>query len=476
MDQSNTSFFFYDLETSGISPKTSRIMQFAGQRTDMELNPIGEPYNILVKLTDDILPDPGAIVVTGITPQMTIADGINEAEFFKIFIEEIATPGTIFVGFNNIRFDDEFIRYGLYRNFYDPYEWQWKHSRSRWDILDLTRITRALRPEGIKWPFTSDGKPSNRLELLTSLNNLDHLSAHDALSDVLATISVAKLIKQKQPKLFEYFLSVRDKKTIDKFVNDNKYFVYVSGRYSAEYEKLSVVTALGKDPKNQGVFVYDLRVDPDLFLELDTQQLYEKWTAKQTDDQPVFPAKIMAFNKCPSIAPLGTLSGHEERLEIDYKQIELNYKKLTNNQEFYEKILKANQKISEKYNQVDLIIDDSNVDQALYEGFFDNQDRGLANKFITSVPEDLSSYRGKFKDQRLNTLVPLYKARNYFKLLSPDEVGVWEEHKKLKLSKDLPIFMKSFNDVAGRQGITDEQTYVLEELKLYVESIVPIEY
>ena len=162
----SASLFFYDLETSGISPRNSRIMQFAGQRTDLNLNPIGEPIDLHVAMTPDILPDPEAVLITGITPQKTLAEGLTEAEFLRYFTDEVATPGTVFMGFNTVRFDDEFIRFLHYRNFFDAYEWQWQDSRSKWDMLDVVRITRALRPDGIKWPFDSKGRASNRLELL----------------------------------------------------------------------------------------------------------------------------------------------------------------------------------------------------------------------------------------------------------------------------------------------------------------------
>ncbi len=155
-------FFFYDLETSGLNPREDRIMQFAGQRTTLDLEPIGEPVNVLVKMTDDALPSPAAINVTKITPQDTLRDGISEAEFCKYITEEIFVPNTIAVGYNTVRFDDEFMRAILWRNFYDAYEWEWKEGRSRWDILDVVRLTRALRPEGIEWPFTEDGRATNR--------------------------------------------------------------------------------------------------------------------------------------------------------------------------------------------------------------------------------------------------------------------------------------------------------------------------
>ena len=186
--------FFYDLETSGLSARDDRIMQFAGIRTDMDLQPIGEPYNFLVTLNDDTLPSPDALMVTGITPQKTLEEGYSEAECARMVSEEIFTPGTIAVGFNNVRFDDEFIRVLLWRNYYGPYEWAYQDGRSRWDLLDVVRLVRALRPEGINWPVV-DGKPTNRLELLSKENNLEHTHAHDALSDVEALIGVAKLIR-----------------------------------------------------------------------------------------------------------------------------------------------------------------------------------------------------------------------------------------------------------------------------------------
>ena len=267
-------FFFYDLETSGLSGREDRIMQFAGIRTDMDLNQIGEPVNLLVTLNDDVLPSPDAIMVTGISPQQTKDDGYSEAEFARILAEEIFTPDTITVGFNNIRFDDEFIRHLFWRNFYDPYEWSWQDGRSRWDLLDVVRMTRALRPDGIVWPVDDKGQPTNRLELLSRSNNLEHTKAHDALSDVEALIGVTKLIKQQQPQLYEYLLKLRDKNEVKKLVNlDFKQpFVYVSGRLDAEFNKATVALPLTAG-KNGNVVVYDLRYDPTPFLEMNSKDL-----------------------------------------------------------------------------------------------------------------------------------------------------------------------------------------------------------
>jgi exodeoxyribonuclease I len=474
-----SSFFFYDLETSGFSAHNARIMQFAGQRTDMELNPIGDPVNILIKITDEILPDPDAILITGITPQMTLQDGVTEAEFLRIFNQEVATQGTIFAGYNTVRFDDEFMRVLHYRNFYDPYEWQWKDERSRWDLLDVVRMTRALRPDGIEWPFDVHGKPTNRLELITGLNKLSHAHAHDALSDVIATIEVAKLIRSKNAKLFDYLLNARHKKAVAELVNKNEPFIYTSGRYSSDYEKTTPVVKITDNARKGGAFVYNLRYDPSQYLSMTPEQLVELWRwKKDTHEQDRLPVKVLPFNKCPAVAPLGVLDDHSQvRLKISLNTIRQNYSKLKASPEFADKILRASE-ILEKQQQTRLISTDKDADQSIYDGFLGEQDKQALGVVRAAKPEELSSLNLEFQDGRLGTLLPLYKARNYPKSLTPEERIEWEAFRRRKLfgtgqSGPMVAFLKRLQDIMGAGNLTGHQQYILEELKLYAESIMP---
>lgn len=308
--------FFYDLETSGFNPRSDRIMQFGGQRTDLELKPIGKAYRHFIKLTPDVVPSPDAILVTGITPQQTISEGLSEKDFLELFYEEIAIPDTIFVGFNNIRFDDEFIRFLNYRNFYDAYEWHWADGKSRWDLLDVVRMTRALRPEGIKWPMDSKGQASNQLTLLSSINNLPHDNAHDALSDVMASLHLAQLLKLKQPKLFEFMLEHRDKQKVAALVQSGKPFVYTSGKYSSEFEKTTIVSRLVDHPNKNGALVYDLHYDPGPFFSLKPDELAEMWKHychERPCPHPRLPVKTLQFNRCPAVAPLSVFDKDSEK-------------------------------------------------------------------------------------------------------------------------------------------------------------------
>ena len=464
-------FFFYDLETSGLNPRQDRIMQFAGQRTDMNLEPIGEPYNLLVMLNDDTLPSPDALMVTGITPQKTVEEGYAEAQFARMLSEEIFTPDTIAVGFNNIRFDDEFIRHLLWRNFHDPYEWSWKDGRSRWDLLDVVRLTRALRPEGIKWPLDAKGEPSNRLELITSANGIAHENAHDALADVTALIAVTKLIKQKQPQLYDYLLKMRDKKVVQQLVNvdDKKPFVYASGRYDKEFAKTTVAFPLTTS-RNGGVVVYDLRYDPTPFVELSTEELSKKifasWEERQAEDFVKLPVKELQYNRCPAVAPLGVLEQGDgwQKISLDLKTVQKHQNILLNHPDFAEKL----RTIFENKPAFKKLPD---PEAQLYDGFLNDRDRIRVEAVRNADERELVDFHPEFQDERLAPLLLHYKARNFPRSLSEDDLAQWETWRAQRLQAQLPGFMTALHRLAPTA--TDEQQFILQELQLWAESTLP---
>ena len=515
-------FFFYDLETSGLNPREDRIMQFAGQRTDMDLKPVGEPVNILVKMTDDALPSPGAINVTKITPQQTLMDGVSEAEFCKYIIEEIFVPDTVAVGYNTVRFDDEFMRAILWRNFYDPYEWEWKDGRSRWDMLDVVRLTRALRPEGIEWPFTDEGKPTNRLELITKLNGLSHEHAHDALSDVYATIAVAKLIKEKQPDLFKFLFSIRNKNDVKKIVNldEKKPFVYASGRYSSEFNKTTVVFPLTSG-RNGNVLVYDLRHDlerllaepifSDAGLEFSSTSYAGQPAEPSLRDEPVdqssagrrldtkrkrfvhsaptavgdvenirvensnhsmhpkkqtsairstfFPiVKELCLNKCPAVAPLGVLDKND-----GWEKIGLTRETIEQNLRTLLEHPEFAEQMREEYENRPEFPPAVEPETALYDGFLNDMDRAKVAAVRNTEPNKLADFQPDFIDERLPELLLHYKGRNFPETLSESEVEKYEEYRRTRLERQVPRFMAELEKV--------QDDFIKDELLLYMQSL-----
>ncbi len=465
-------FFFYDLETSGLNAREDRIMQFAGRRTNMDLTPIGGPYNMLVALSDDTLPNPDALMVTGITPQKTVDEGYSEAQFARILNDEIFMPDTIVVGFNNVRFDDEFIRHLLWRNFYNPYEWCWKDSRSRWDMLDVVRMTRALRPEGISWPLDDAGEPTNRLELITRENGIAHKNAHDAMSDVDALIDVTKLIRDKQPQLFEYLLKMRDKKEVVKLVNvdDKKPFVYSSGRYDKEFAKTTAAFPLATG-RNGNVVVYDLRYDPTPFIDLSESELahkvYASWQERQAEDFVKLPAKELQPNRCPAVAPLGVLAhgGGWAKISLDAETIAKHQKILLAHPEFAEKLRTIFENKPEFTRSPD-------PEAQLYDGFLNDRDRLRAEAVRNASERELDDFHPNFADERLPGLLLHYKARNFPKTLSSDEREMWQTWRAARIQAQLPKYMAALQRFAA-SALDPGKEFIVQELQLWAESILP---
>lgn len=464
-------FFFYDLETSGLDPRQDKIMQFAGIRTTLDLQPVGDPYNVLVKLSDDTLPSPEALMVTGITPQETQADGYSEAEFAQLLTDEIFTPDTITVGFNNIRFDDEFIRYHLWRSFRDPYEWCWRDGRSRWDLLDVVRMTRALRPEGITWPVV-DGKATNRLELLTKENGIDHFKAHDALSDVEALIAVTKLIKEKQPQLYEYLLAMRDKNKIKQLVNldDKKPFVYTSGRYDSAYHKTTVAFPLTSG-KNGNVVVYDLRHDPSAFINLSVddlkKKLYASWEERQKEGFVALPVKELQYNRAPAVAPVGVLEQEDgwNKIQLSKEIIEKHKAALLQAPHFAENMRTIFESKRDFKKSTD-------PEALLYDGFVGDRDKLRIETVRNADERTLADFHPDFVDDRLHGLLLHYKARNYPRSMSQDEAAEWEAWRGKRINEKLPRFMASLQAMATKHPDETKQ-FILQELQLWAESIIP---
>lgn len=467
---SNT-FFFYDLETSGTNPRTQRIMQFAGQRTDMDLKPIGEPIDVMVALSDDVLPEPHAVLITGITPQKSREDGYSEADFVKMLQEQVLLPGTIMVGFNNVRFDDEFMRYTLFRNFHDPYEWAWQDGRSRWDMLDVVRMTRALRPEGIKWPVKEDGVPVNSLEMLAAQNNFDHKRAHNAMSDVEVLVDLARLLRDKQPKLFDYLLTMRDKKEVAKLVNldDPKPFVYASGRYPISLGHTTVAYPLAPGDKQGSVIVYDLRHDPTDWDAMSVAELkdirFADYEKRQLEGFVPLPAKLLAYNKCPAVAPTGVLdAAAQDRLKLDLNLVQQNLAKLRRSG------------LADKLREVFAggeFAKTADVDASLYDGFVTDADKPKMNAVRNATANELADFNPNFADERLAKLLVRYKARNYPQSLSESEQAEWESYRSERIMRELPKYSQSLALLAS-QAQTTQSHFLLQELQLWAESIAPV--
>ncbi|MCK4675309.1 MAG: exodeoxyribonuclease I [Gammaproteobacteria bacterium] len=471
------SIYWYDYETFGIDPKYDRLSQFAGIRTDEELNIISDPLTLYCKPADDCLPDPRACLITGITPQKALADGVNEVEFISAIHQEFSTPGTCVAGFNNIRFDDEFTRNALYRNFFNAYAHEWQHGNSRWDIIDTVRLTRALRPDGINWP-EQNGRPSIRLELLTKTNDIKHEAAHDAMSDVYATIAVAKLIRDKQPRLYKYIYDMRKKTEVSKLINlrTREAILHVSSRYSAERGAIAMVMPICRHPVNKNSFiVYDLDVHPEEFLNADAEEMSARlYTPAKDLPEGVkrIPLKQIHINKCPVIVPLKTMDeSAAQRLNVDTGLC----------QQHRELILQHIDEFAAKttaiFQQSDFP-EVSDPDGQLYSGgFFSRDDAQRIDTIRNTHIEELANLHFNFDDARLEEMLFRFRARNYPDTLSEQERTRWDKYRHDKFSNPATShrtknqFLAKIEAIQQSSDTIGSQLVVLEELIEYAKSI-----
>ncbi len=468
-----TSIFWYDYETTGINPRSDRPLQVAGIRTDHDLNEIDAPVNLYCLPSDDILPHPAACAITGITPAILAQQGLAEADFMTRVHAQLAAPGTCGAGYNTLRFDDEMTRYSLYRNFFDPYAREWQGGNSRWDLIDVVRTAYALRPEGITWP-EQDGRVTLKLERLTQANGIDHGQAHDALSDVRATIALARLVREKQPKLYDWLFQLRSKQRVMDQIRLLQPMVHISGRFSAERHYLGVVLPLAWHPRNRNaLIVCDLGLDPQGLIELDAetlrQHLYKRRDELAEGEMPV-PLKLVHINRCPVVAPLSVLRAQDrERLQLDMDSYQARALRLTDAQAVWR------DKLTAIYAGEDFAASED-PEQQLYAGFIGDRDRRLCEQVRAAEPAQLARQQWPFDDHRLPELLFRYRARNFADTLSSEEQQRWKLFCQQRLSDaqwGAPNTLEAFN-LARRElavSATSIQCQVLDQWQDYVDAL-----
>ena len=425
--------YWHDYETFGVDPRRDRAVQFAGVRTDYDFNIIEEPLEIYCSLSADALPHPDACLITGIGPNKANLEGVPENKFIAAIESQLARPGTCGVGYNSIRFDDEVTRNLLYRNFYDAYEREWRNGNSRWDIIDMLRTVYALRPDTIKWPRDEQGVVSFRLELLTAENGLHHAAAHDALSDVHATIALAQLIKSKQPELFEFAFNSRIKSNVLPRLRckPSKPVLHISSKYRADKNCLALVMPLMMHPTNKnGVIVYDLNEDPEPLIKLSETDIHRRiFSASDqlADNEPRIALKTIHINRSPIVLPLSILKADDEkRLGLNIQRCKQHFQQLSN-------AVGIDDKLTQVFSENNLT-PAFDPDLMIYSGgFFQNSDKQLFKKIRNSTPEQLASTRYIFQDVRLLEMLFRYRARNFPESLSNDEQTLWKDHCKKRL-------------------------------------------
>jgi exodeoxyribonuclease-1 len=478
---------WHDYETFGLDPKYDRPSQFAGIRTDEDLNIIDEPIMFYCKPANDFLPSPMACKVTGVTPKDALEKGMAEYLFIEKINNEMTVSNTCNVGFNSVAFDDEFTRFTLYRNMFDPYAREWKDGCSRWDVMNMMRLVALTKPDTLIWPLKENGTKSFRLEELSAANGIVHENAHDALADVYATIGVAKKIKEAQPKLYNYLYNLRSKHEVSKVIKKHDMLVHINSIYSGVKEFAAITHPLCVGGKytslnpNEVILVDLGREDFQDWINLPVEEIKLRLFSKKDIleergvSRPGF--NKIAINQCPTIADHRVVSKEKlEELNIKMEVCLKNLEYIKNNPEISKKMMTL---FANDYPPI------NDPDASLYAGFIDGADRSKLDKLRRELDFNQTIH---FKDNKFNEMTFRYKARNFPNKLTETEVNKWEEYRldriknggsmtlsefkeeTLLMIKEYPDSLSIAKDIISYiKGIGDKE--IIKEMKSLEDSI-----
>jgi len=467
--------YWHDYETSGASPANDRPWQFAGVRTNLDLEVIGEPLTVYAKPSLDVLPHPTAIRVTGISPYECEEKGLTEQGFISRIHDELSQAGTCGVGYNSLRFDDEVTRYSLWRNFYDPYAREYSRGNSRWDLIDIVRAFYALRPDSLQWPKHPDGSPSFKLEDLTAANGLEHGAAHDAMSDVTATLALARALRGADEALFDRLLGQRFKARVEAMVDTHRMtpLVHISGLFGTDRHCLGVIVPLAIHPDfKSDVICADITREPS-FLDMSVEEIQARLFAKKEDlNSPDDRPSLMTIkvNRAPVLLPMSDITPETaQRLGLNGDRLRTHLSQLRAAREARGTAFTA--ECQDVYRSAARPVD-ANPDTALYGSFVPKEDRGLIQEVRDASPAELRDRRFAFSDPRLPELLFRYRARNWPEILSEMERLQWHEHCRTQWETsehlNLETFQSALESEMHAENLSEKQVNALTDLERWV--------
>jgi exodeoxyribonuclease-1 len=383
------SLIWYDIETTGTSSRFDQIMQFACIRTDDDLNIIDEPFEIRSRLRPHIVASPGALHVTGQSIE-DLLDPERPSHYEMVCAIREHLSGrcpSIFIGYNSLRFDEEFLRHAFYQCLHPPYLTNTSGS-GRADALLLMRAVARFHPGLLAIPENDEGKPTLKLDRLAPANGFTDFDAHDALADVHAMIAMCRIVREKAPETWERFILFARPEPVERFVADHDPLVLFEP-YGV-FGVANVVSPLGK---GQGRLRYalDLLCDLDELAGLDEEQL-----AKRVARSPK-PVRRFRTNAAPLLWRLADCPPEVLR-DIPALELGARAERVRQDEGFLLRLLAAAQAAEKVYEP------SQHVEEGLYDGFWSRSDERVMDTFHKVPWERRVGLCGEFEDRRLRTL------------------------------------------------------------------------
>ncbi len=381
------SFVFFDTETTGLKHGFDQIVHFAAIRTDANLNEI-DRFEARSRLLPHVLPHPAALRTNGLPIERLLDPSLpSHYDMVRAIRQRLLSwSPSIFVGYNSIRFDEEMLRQALFQTLHPAYLTS-NHSNCRADVWGLVMAAAAVSPACLSVPIGPEGRPIFRLEQLALANGVAHEQAHNALSDVVATLELCRVVHQRSPELWQRFVRFSKKATVADFVEAEDGFMLTEFFANQAYH--APVVCIGRDPDQaNGRFCLSLNGDVDRFAEMTDDELRTELTKKPC------PVRRLRINAAPTLTAL--YDAPEVMLDgVDIDAIEARARRMKDDPALCSRLVSAYTSTREPRPP------SRHVEERLYDGFPGPQDEARMVEFHDADWGDRLSIIQSFDDERL---------------------------------------------------------------------------
>ena len=387
-----SNFVFYDFETSSSNKFWGQIIQIGAILTNDNLEEL-DRYEARSRLSPGIIPEAMSLIVNKSSPKILKSSNLSHYQMVRQFIETLKKWGkATYIGFNSVDFDEEFLRNTLFKTLEYPYLTN-TNGNARGDLLGLARAANLYYPNTLKNPVSEKGNAVYKLEKMAPLNGIKHNNAHDAIGDVIATLGVAKIISNKARTVWEASQLTTDKNRTLEIIKKELYFC--TNEYFYGKSRPYVQTFVCQHPKYQWPKCFDLKHDPNIYLNLPISDLKE-----QMGKNPKF-LRTVRHNKHPIIMNPSYSKGFEEYKLLGDAKLKERADLIKKNKKFAENVSLILQEEAEEKEQ-SKSQEDIYEEESIYLRHTPNEDNKVMTLFHKAEWDEKLSIIDKFKDQRLH--------------------------------------------------------------------------
>ena len=382
---------FYDFETCSSNVSYGQIIQAAAVLVNDSFQEL-DRYEGRCKLSPGVVPEAMALLVNKTTPRMLKETNLSHYQMVRQMTDKFKEwKNSIFIGYNSINFDEEFLRRTLFKNLEYPYLTN-TNGNERGDLFSLARACHLYYPGSIKTPISDKNNPIFKLEQLAPMNDIQHDHAHSAMGDVIATIEIAKLLNKKAPNVWKASLMTTNKDKSFQLIKNEELFCTDFFYYGKSVP--FVLTYVCQHPQWGYPMCFDLKSDPNYYFSLSIHEL-----KKELNKKPKV-IRTIKHKKHPIIMNPSYGTNFDNYKQLGIKKLKQRAKLIRSNNEFAKKVASILDTEAQEKQDLDSQLD-IYPEESIYKKFSTDYDNKIMVEFHKADWKNKFSVLQKFKDERM---------------------------------------------------------------------------